>query len=148
MSKLKSKKRLLFCVCSLLIACTSSAQQNINVSEAWVRVPPPGMQMLAGYGVFTNLSPNTVELVEAQSKSFESIGFHKSEVIDGISSMHKLDSVVLQPGESAVFEPGGKHLMIYTPQYEVQPESVQIEFVDKGGETYSVTFSLLKNAPE
>ena len=148
MSKMKSKRRLYFFVCSLLIACTSSAQQSINVSEAWVRIPPPGMQMMAGYGTFTNLTGNTIELVGAHSKSFESIGFHISEVTDGISSMRKLDSIVLQSGESAIFEPGGKHLMIYTPRYDIQPESVQIDFVDNSGETHSVAFSLLKSAPE
>ena len=152
MSTLKSKQRLFFLVCSLLtsllFASTAYAQQSISVSEAWVRIPPPGMQMMAGYGTFTNPTVNTIEIVEAHSKSFESIGFHISEMNDGISSMRKLDSIILQPGESAIFEPGGKHLMIYTPQYETQPDNVQIDFVDRTGTSHSVAFTLLKSAPE
>ena len=64
------------------------------------------------------------------------------------SSMRELDAITLLPGESVTFEPGGRHLMIYTPQYEAQPESVQIEFLDRSGSVYSTTFDLLKNGPE
>jgi copper(I)-binding protein len=147
MSKTNSKRQLTFLLFSLLFACTSYAQQSINVSEAWLRIPPPGMQMMAGYGTFTNLTGNTIELVDAQSVSFESVGFHISEVVDGISSMRKLDSIILQPDEPAVFEPGSRHLMIYTPKYDTQPEDVQIDFIDKLGATHSVEFRFLKSAP-
>ena len=130
-----------------MFVSASYAQQNLEVSDPWVRIPPPGMNMLAGYGEFTNSSNSTIELVSAQSESFKSISFHISEVVDGISKMTKMDSILLLPGETASFEPGGKHLMISSPKYEERPEQIQIEFISAAGQRYPVNFNFLISEP-
>ncbi|MBT5031343.1 MAG: copper chaperone PCu(A)C [Proteobacteria bacterium] len=144
---MKLNNRYYALLCGLTFVSLSCAQQTLEVLEPWVRIPPPGMNMLAGYGEFTNSSNSTIELVSAQSENFKSISFHISEIVDGISKMTKLESVLLRPGETARFEPGGKHLMISTPQYDERPEQVQIEFLSVSGKRYQVNFVFLNSEP-
>ena len=90
---MKLNNRYYALLCGLTFVSLSCAQQTLEVLEPWVRIPPPGMNMLAGYGEFTNSSNSTIELVSAQSENFKSISFHISEIVDGISKMTKLEKI-------------------------------------------------------
>jgi copper(I)-binding protein len=65
---------------------------------------------------------------------------HNHILVDDMMSMQQQSEVVIQPGESIQFAPGGLHIMLFglkTPLREGQ--SVEISLQTKGGESISIT---------
>lgn len=106
------------CLCVLtaifLVAC--SAEQAPLVAEE-LRIPQPlsGMSMGAGYLTLQNNSEQAISINRVHSPELESVEMHESVLEDGISRMYKLEEVVILPGQSVGFAPGGKHLMLRYP---------------------------------
>ncbi len=70
---------------------------------------------------------------EFNSPQFDSVSLHETIIdSDGMSHMQEIHQLVLQPGESVVLEPGGKHLMLMglcPDQSIIDSESITIQFV-------------------
>lgn len=104
------------------------------VREAWVRMPPGGMPMMAGFGRIENPCGTPLTIVGASSAAFGDVSLHETRVVDGVSRMRALPELRIAPGQSAVLKPGGMHLMLMDPGATLQPGSrVAIEFTLKGG---------------
>ena len=119
----------------------TESSNNLTASDAWIRIPPPGMHMLAAYGEFNNNSEQAIEISSATSDSFKSVGMHETVITDGISRMVAQESVVIEAGETVTFEPGGLHFMLMSPTYKELPETADIELTTADGETYTIEFS-------
>jgi len=87
----------------------------LSFEEAWVRAMPPGMKMTAGFGRFHNASAEAIELTAFASPQFGDVSLHRTELVDGVSRMREVPSLVVAPGESVTLEPGGYHLMLMMP---------------------------------
>lgn len=93
----------------------------LEFEQAWVRPVPPGMKMTAGFGTLHNRGSEAIALTSFTSESFGDVSLHRTEKVDGVSRMREADELLVEPGNSAVLEPGGYHLMLMMPKAEVQP---------------------------
>lgn len=106
----------------LILICVAGCQKSSQppyAEDPWVREPPPGMSMLAGYMILHNPSSTEMTLTGASSPDFAAVEFHNSVMEDGISRMREETSLVLGAGEALSFAPGGRHMMLIAPDREL-----------------------------
>jgi copper(I)-binding protein len=106
------KLRLLYLLGMFLVVACANKHAPLLAAELQLARPLPGMRMSAGYLTLTNNSDQQVSITRVHSAQLESVEMHESVVEDGVSRMYKLQEVVILPGHSVNFEPGGKHLML------------------------------------
>ena len=129
----------LLIACLLVFAATaapsaSAADCRLVVREGWVRLPPPKTPMMAGYARLVNPCPVPVTVVGASSPSFASVGIHETRMVEGVSRMRPVPQLRLPPDGSALFKPGGMHLMLMQPGAPLKPGSrIVIQFDLAGG---------------
>lgn len=129
--------RLIVLLCSLV---TGSLFAEIIVTDATVRLLPPGVPNTAAYFSIQNNSDTSQILIGASADFATKAEIHNHILVDDMMSMQQQSEVVIQPGESVQFAPGGLHIMIFglkTPLREGQ--SVEISLQTKGGESISIT---------
>ncbi len=105
------QRLLLLLVFACLTAC-SFEQAPLLAEDVRVSRPLPGVRMGAGYFTLRNTTSQRIAISRVSSPDFASVSMHESVLEDGISRMYELQEVVILPGQSVTFEPGGKHLMI------------------------------------
>ena len=116
----------IFLLFVLIAAACSNESAPLTITDVVVKRPMPGMHMSAGYFNLTNNSSETIVITHVTSPQFGSVEMHESIVEDGIARMVALDELVLHPGASVDFVPGGKHLMLMQPDDELG--QVKLEF--------------------
>jgi copper(I)-binding protein len=105
------------------------ATGQLEISQAWIRMPPPGATMLAGYAVLRNAGDAAIAITGATSDDFGSISLHESIQEDGMERMRPLGTLSIAPRSSVEFRPGGKHLMLMQPKRTLHPgDKVAIRF--------------------
>ena len=105
------------------------------VRDAWVRLPPGNMPMMAGFGRIENRCGMPATVLRASSTSFASVELHETKMIEGVNRMRPVPELRLAPGASAVLKPGGLHLMLMKPSAPLNPGSrvvLQFELADGG----------------
>ncbi len=118
------------------------------VREAWVRLPPGNMPMMAGFGRIENRCGMPATVLRASSPSFASVELHETKVIDGVSRMRPVPELRLAPNGAAVLKPGGLHLMLMKPSAPLNPGSrVVLQFELAGGGKVLGEFEVRKPAP-
>lgn len=98
--------------CISLFMQSSLADEDIRISNAWINEAPPGMKMMGGYLTISNKTTHPLVLTGASSPCFERIEFHVTEMKDGLSTMHRQDSIPIPAGSEFNFAPGHDHLML------------------------------------
>lgn len=138
--------RLLLLLAALLPAAASAAGRLV-VENAWIRTAPPAAPMRAGYATLRNAGDAPLQIRSAHSAAFGDVSLHATQIENGVARMRELDGLSLAPGESAVLEPGGKHLMLMQPRGElgVGAKAVVTFEIDNGSST-DVEFSV-REAP-
>lgn len=86
-----------------------------SVTDAWIRETPPGSAMTAGYLTLNNPAGRAIDIVGVESDDFGSIELHTTVTEDGVAKMRREESVTVPPESKVVFEPGGRHLMMFDP---------------------------------
>ena len=109
----------------LMVAC-SQAQAPLTASDVVVTRSVPGMPMSAGYFKLTNNSGQAISISHVTSPQFASVQMHETIIKDEVARMIPLEMLILPPGETVSFEPGGKHLMLMQPANDI--DSVTLEF--------------------
>jgi len=109
-----------------------------QVREGWVRLGPAGMPMMAGFARIENACTRPVTITGADSPAFEGAELHESSLVDGVSRMRPVPELRIAPGDAAVLEPGGKHLMLMRPRAPLDAGSaVVVTFrLADGGEVW------------
>ena len=64
----------------------------------------------AGYFTVTNNGDTADSLIGVEA-DFPRVMMHTTVVQDGVASMMHTDAVILEPGQTVTFEPGGLHIM-------------------------------------
>ena len=94
------------------LSFSSLADEMLHWRDAWVRSLPPGAAVTAAYGSLMNHGSDTVTIVNVTSTTGTEAQMH-DVIADGDQrKMMQLNSVDIAPGESLVFEPGGRHIML------------------------------------
>lgn len=119
-----------------LSGCDAGAPRSAaTVENAVVRLPAvPGR---AGAGYFTlAATADHGALLGVGSPRAGRVEMHETVTVDGMSSMRPMASVALPGGEPLVFEPGGRHLMLF----DLSPAL-------KSGDTIALTFRFATAPP-
>lgn len=95
----------------ILVACTGQ-DPSPQVSQARIVLPPPGMQMAAGYFELENPGPQTLHIRSVSSDGFRMAEIHQTIVEEGLSKMREVKNVEIPGGTTRSFEPGGWHIML------------------------------------
>ncbi|HEU0153323.1 MAG TPA: copper chaperone PCu(A)C [Arenimonas sp.] len=118
------------------------------IESPWVRAAPPGAASLAGYLVLRNRCAAPVEVADVESMDFGMPMIHRTVVEDGVSRMRPAGKLVVAPGGSLRFEPGGLHLMLMRPlQPLAEGDVARIRLVLADGRRVFATFPVRREAP-
>jgi len=88
-----------------------SETAEITVDGGWVRIPPGGRDVTAGY-LRVDANYNT-RLVAASSAEAERIELHTMAMDGDVMRMREVDGYDIRAGEPFRLESGGDHLMIF-----------------------------------
>jgi copper(I)-binding protein len=102
-------------VAAVALGACSSWEPPLVVSDLEVTAPLPGSGASAGYFRLTNNTDAMIEISHVASAEFRSVEMHETVIDDGIARMRRLAGLSIAPGETVVFERGGKHLMLTGP---------------------------------
>lgn len=119
------------------------AEGRLAVHDAWIRAMPPGASMAAGYATLSNEGDAPLTVLTAQSDAFRSVSVHETVVNGDVSRMREVHRLVIEPGETLRFEPGGHHLMLMSPRREiVAGDKVGITFLLRDGKRVETVFDV------
>ena len=99
---------LFFLTCLCMPA--SHAADMATVTDAWVRLPPPGAQIAAAY--LTLESKQALSLVSVTSPAAQAVEMHSMSMKNGVMEMRQLSVLEIKANIPAKLEPGGLHLML------------------------------------
>jgi copper(I)-binding protein len=109
-----------------LSACASREAGGVEVRDAWTRPAAQGGNG-AIYFVIENHSAEMQELIGVTSDVADAVEMHESRMSGDVMEMRQIESIPLGPGEGAVFEPGGLHIMLIGLEQDLKTgDEVQI----------------------
>ena len=124
------------------VSAQSQDAPSLLARDGWIRTPPPGSPVMAGYVELRNDGAREVRVRSVTSTAFGAIEIHEMRDVDGVMRMRRVPELVVQPGDAVSLAPGGLHLMLFRPtgalekgatvMIELQPEqgaAIPIEFV-------------------
>lgn len=119
-----------------------------KAKQAWIRLPPAAMPMMAGFVQIENPCAKVAVIVSAESLSFGEVTTHETREVDGVSKMREVEQLRIEPGKEVELKPGGMHLMLYRP-YEALKEGDEAVIALKlqDGRSIPVTFTVRKAKP-
>jgi copper(I)-binding protein len=128
------RRTILVATCLLLVACQQDQGPDIVIRDVEIYAPVPGSMMGVAYFVIDNNGGDLITLEAARSPQFDAVEIHETRSEDGVSRMRPVAAVDIAAGESAHFQPGGKHLMLVGPGEGVGAgSSVTIELEHSAG---------------
>ncbi len=96
-----------------LVACSVIAQAPaLVVLDAWIRVVP-GSDVAAAYLTLKNPTTKPITVIGVQSSFAEMAMIHETKTVGGQSQMRPHEQLVIAPGQTVKFEPGGLHVMLH-----------------------------------
>ena len=103
-----------------LAACTAFAladehkheQQGVAFSNAYVRGMPPGQTTTAAFGTLHNALDKPLTLKKMHTDVADKVEMHSHSMANGVMQMREIKPFQLAAGETVVFAPGGKHIML------------------------------------
>jgi periplasmic copper chaperone A len=121
-----------------------AGEADLFLSGGYMQTTIPSVPA-AGYFTLENKGEMDYELVGASSPGCGSVMLHKSEEINGVSTMHHVDSVPVPAHKSITFAPGGFHLMCMSPTASLKPgSSVPVTLNFKNGDKLTSDFPVRK----
>jgi periplasmic copper chaperone A len=97
---------------SLMAQQPPVARPPLVAQNAWVRVTP-GADMAAAYLTLRNVSSSAVTVTGVESPIAGHAMIHETTVQGGQSKMRPHEQLVVAPGMTVKFEPGGLHVMLH-----------------------------------
>lgn len=128
---------------ALLLPLTASAAGKLQVSDAWIRVAPPGATVLAGYATLKNIGDAPITITGVSSNAFAMSMIHETVISNGVASMRELPRIDIAPGATFTLKPGAGHLMLMQPKHAIAlGDEVWVMFNTSKGKAVSVKFSV------
>lgn len=94
-----------------LVSLAVAQAPAVVVKSAWAR-RTPGSDVAAVYLDLSNISAKPIIVVGVQSPMASSSMLHESSVVSGQSQMRMKNTIVIAPGKTVSFAPGGTHVML------------------------------------
>lgn len=106
----------IYLFCLFQPAMSLATENTLIITNAWIQEAPPNTKIMAGYMSLTNNSSEPVTIRSITSPSFRKIESHRTLYKDGIAKMSSLEKLTIPEQGSITFEPGGYHLMMFSPE--------------------------------
>ena len=124
---------------SLLASLAVAQAPPLVAQNAWVRVMPAA-DMAVAYLTLRNVSSNPVTVTGVESPAAGHAMIHETTVQGGQSRMRPREQLVVAPGMTLKFEPGGLHVMLHDLKQPLTVgQSVPLVITLAGGATLKVT---------
>lgn len=104
---------MLRCVALICAMTCFPALADVLVTDATVRVLPPGVPNTAAYFVISNQSDADIHLVGASSDAAKTLELHNHVMQGEVMRMERQDEVHVAAGQTLTFQPGGLHVMMF-----------------------------------
>lgn len=128
----------------LIVASQAHAAGKLTVHDAWIRMPPPGSEMAAGYATLANTGDEPIALLTVQSDAYRMTSLHETITSGDVSRMRELHRLKIAPGETVQMKPGGKHLMLMQPRRDIAVgEKVEMLFLLVDGSRIETYFDVV-----
>ena len=132
-----------------LLFVSANSLAELKISDAKVRLLPPGVPNTSAYFVIENTGSKDRALVSASSDIATKVELHSHEMIDGMMSMRQQDKVIIPAGEKVRFAPGGLHLMIFGLQQSLRlNQQVKLNVMTEDGQTLVITGTVARPGNE
>jgi periplasmic copper chaperone A len=120
----------------LLALCASPVMAELTLSEGWVRAVPPNSRTTAAYFVLRNSGEHAVQIDAVRASQAGAAEMHDWVEYQGMKRMTRLHEVsVPGGGGELVFQPGGKHMMMFRlDPVPTEGESVMLCVTTREGE--------------
>ena len=129
--------RLFVLLCSLV---TGVIYAEVIVTDATVRLLPPSVPNTAAYFSIKNSSDTTKILIGASADFATKAEIHNHIMVNDMMRMEQQSEVVINPGQSVHFAPGGLHIMLFGLKQPLsEGESVAISLQTKDGESIIIS---------
>jgi len=133
---------LIVLLCGLV---SSVLYAEVIVTDATVRLLPPGVPNTAAYFSIQNRSDKSQILVGAVADFATKAEIHNHILVNDMMRMQQQSEVVIQPGETVQFAPGGLHIMLFgLKQPLLEGQSVTFSLQTKEGESISITANVAR----
>ena len=120
---------------------SANTSAGIGITDAWIRLAPPGAPAMAGYAIISNLQNEANSITAVSSPLFEEAMIHNTIIEDGIASMDHIDDLEIPAKASVTLKPLGTHLMLMEPLKPLNiGDIVPLRFELSSGETFETTF--------
>lgn len=124
------------------------AAGKLEIRDAWIRSAPPDAMMLAGYATLHNAGDAAITVNAVTATGFNDTSLHETVLVGDVSQMRPIGKLVIAPGASVAFAPGGKHIMLMQPTQSPKPgDHVAITFSLAEGGNRSADFVIGDAAP-
>lgn len=129
----------------ILLPFTGQLLAAVVVSDATVRLLPPGVPNTAAYFSVENQSDKDVVLVAANADFVNKAEIHNHVMLDNMMSMQQQSQVVIAAGETVHFEPSGLHIMLFgLKQVLKEGQSLPLSIQTKSGELIDFTATVAR----
>jgi len=106
--------------CSLILSvgrahvAIAASPAPLEISGPWLRLPPPGVKVTAGYMTLHNSGNTTLTITGISTTKPTHVELHNSRLTkDGQMSMEQAHAVTVAPGATVRLAPAGMHAMIF-----------------------------------
>ncbi len=113
------------------IAHAAGAADPITVTDAYIRLAPPGAKATGAYMTIRNAGPREVRVVKAASTVSRIAELHTHLNEGGVMKMRQVKAIPVPPGGETVLKPGGLHVML-----------IDMRLPLKEGDTVPITLGL------
>ena len=121
-----------------LALATLPALGEVTFKNAWIRSPLPGQSVAAGYCDIANNGSRTVAIVGFSGAV--RVEMHETIDDDGMVRMRPLKSLAIAPKTTVSLVPGGKHLMLFDLNSNLEQVTLKAVFADHSER--AVTFAV------
>ena len=140
MSEIENKMKLIriFLLAISVLSVNTSANQvatdQVKFSNAWVKMPMPGMQMTAGFVDIENVTTSDIRVVAVRTSFSANSELHNMAMVNSVMQMRRaIDGWVITPGATLTLAPGGNHAMLMGLMNKLKNQSeVLLEFNIEG----------------
>lgn len=105
---------ILLSLCALPLQAHEYVKNGIHVDHPWAMPNPPVKPInSAAYLTVKNHRDGDIRLIDVTSPISKDVSIHRSQMENGMMRMRVLpEGVVIEAGKTAMFEPGGLHIML------------------------------------
>lgn len=123
-------------------------QNNIELSQAWMRASLAGVPNTAAYLTIRTTDGKPDRLLRAQSPVAGKVELHTHIIENGIAKMREVPAIDVPAGAAAELKPGGLHVMLLGVKSTLKDgESAPLTLTFERGGTITLTVPVRKGMP-